>query len=66
MEELAALYPAVRSVSIVPVGLTKFREGLYPLTAFTPALAAETIDRVTGLRGHLPRKARRAHLLLRG
>lgn len=47
MEELAALYPAVRSVSIVPVGLTKFREGLYPLAAFTPALAAETIDRVT-------------------
>lgn len=47
MEELAELYPAVRSVSIVPVGLTKFREGLYPLSPFTPELAALTIDQVT-------------------
>ena len=31
MRELAALYPAVHSVSIVPVGLTRYREGLYPL-----------------------------------
>lgn len=31
MEDLKALYPAVSSVSVVPVGLTKFREGLYPL-----------------------------------
>lgn len=46
MEDLAALYPHVRSVSIVPVGITKFREGLYPLTAFTPEHAAETIDQV--------------------
>lgn len=47
MQDLAAMYPAVNSVSIVPVGLTKFREGLYPLTPFTPAHAAETIDEVT-------------------
>lgn len=47
MRELAALYPAVHSVSVVPVGLTRFREGLYPLTAFTPEHAAETLDQVT-------------------
>ncbi len=47
MRELAALYPAVHSVSIVPVGLTRYREGLAELTAFTPAHAAETIDQVT-------------------
>ena len=34
MEELAALYPQVRSVSIVPVGLTKYREGRYPLRTY--------------------------------
>ena len=34
------------SCSIVPVGLTKFREGLYPLTPFTPEHAAETLDLV--------------------
>ena len=47
MRELAALYPAVHSVSIVPVGLTRFREGLYPLRPFTPEHAAHTIDQVT-------------------
>ena len=46
MHDLAALYPQVHSVSIVPVGLTKFREGLYPLTPFTPEHAAETLDLV--------------------
>ena len=46
MRDLAALYPQVHSVSIVPVGLTKFREGLYPLTPFTPEHAAETLDLV--------------------
>lgn len=47
MRELAALYPAVHSVSIVPVGVTRFRDGLYPLETFTPEHAAETIDQVT-------------------
>ena len=46
MRELEALYPQVHSVSIVPVGLTKFREGLYPLTLFTREHAAETLDMV--------------------
>lgn len=47
MEDLAAMYPAVHSVSIVPVGLTRFRAGLYPLEPFTPEHAGETIDEVT-------------------
>ena len=47
MRELAVLHPAVHSVSVVPVGLTRYREGLYPLTAFTPEHAAETLDQVT-------------------
>ena len=46
MRELEALWPAVHSVSIVPVGLTKFREHLYPLTPFTAEHAAETVDLV--------------------
>ena len=46
MEDLADMFPQVRSVSIVPVGLTKFREGLYPLQPFTPELARLTIDQV--------------------
>lgn len=47
MRDLADMYPGVHSVSIVPVGLTKYREGLYPLTPFTPEHAAETIDQIT-------------------
>ena len=47
MRDLAGLYPQVRSVSVVPLGVTKFREGLTPLQPFTPEMAAETIDLVT-------------------
>ena len=46
MRELAELHPAVNSVSIVPVGLTKHREGLAPLRPFDREAACETIDRV--------------------
>jgi putative radical SAM enzyme (TIGR03279 family) len=44
MQDLEELYPQVHSVSIVPVGLTRFREGLYELTPFTKEHAAETLD----------------------
>ena len=43
MEDLALLYPQVNSVSIVPVGLTKHREGLYPLVPFDMDGARETL-----------------------
>lgn len=46
MRDLESLYPQVHSVSIVPVGLTKYRQGLYPLTAFTKEHAAETLDMI--------------------
>ena len=35
LRDLFALHPACASVAVVPVGLTKFREGLYPLRPFT-------------------------------
>jgi len=44
IEELTGYLPQLRSVSVVPVGLTKFRDGLYPLEAFTPEDACEVID----------------------
>ena len=47
LNDLKRLYPAVNSVAVVPVGLTKHREGLPLLQPFTPEAAAETIDRVT-------------------
>lgn len=52
MEDLAALYPQVYSVSIVPVGLTKYRERLSPLRPFDEAGAGETIDRINAFGAH--------------
>ncbi len=46
MRDLAALSPAVSSVSVVPAGLTRYREGLYPLTPFTPQECKEIIAQV--------------------
>ncbi|PWM47523.1 MAG: radical SAM protein [Clostridiales bacterium] len=46
MNDLKSLYPAVTSVSIVPVGLTKYREGLYPLTSFTKDKAKEAVEQI--------------------
>ena len=34
----------VNLIAVVPVGLTKYRDGLYPLTPFTADKAAETLD----------------------
>lgn len=47
MRELSALYPQVESVSVVPAGMTKFRDGLFPLSPYTPEECGEIIDAVT-------------------
>lgn len=44
LSELSKLYPAVSSIAAVPVGLTKHREGLYPLCEYTKETAKEVID----------------------
>lgn len=46
LNDLADYYPALTSVSVVPAGLTKYRDGLYPLTDFSPEEAAQVIDTV--------------------
>ncbi len=40
--------PFMQSVSVVPVGLTRFRDGLYPLEAFDSDEAASVIDQIEG------------------
>jgi len=47
LAELNALRDCVNSVSVVPSGLTRFREKLYPLTPFTPEQCREVIKTVT-------------------
>lgn len=44
IKELMRYIPNLQSVSVVPVGLSKYREGLYPLEPFTKEDACETLD----------------------
>ncbi len=53
MRDLAALGNAVESVAAVPVGLTKYRDGLEPLRLFTREEAAAVIDAVEGFGGRM-------------
>ena len=43
IRELTKYYPCLQSVSVVPVGLSRYREGLYPLEPFTKEDAKEVI-----------------------
>jgi putative radical SAM enzyme (TIGR03279 family) len=43
LKELLGLYPGVQSVACVPVGLTKYREGLPQLEPYTRERAAEVV-----------------------
>ena len=47
LSDLGALFPNVNSISVVPVGLTRYREGLYPLKPFTAESSRETIEFVS-------------------
>ena len=43
LTDLGKLYPAVQSIAAVPVGLTKFRQGLYPLESFDKSSAEDSL-----------------------
>lgn len=46
LKDLSEMYPGVASVAIVPVGVTKFREGLCPIVPYTKEQAAAVIAQV--------------------
>ena len=46
LRELSEMYPGVASVAIVPVGVTKFRDGLCPIAPYTQEQAAAVIAQV--------------------
>lgn len=46
INDLSKYLPHMRSVSVVPSGLTKYREGLYPLELFTKEDAGKVIDTI--------------------
>ena len=44
--DLARFIPHMGSLSVVPVGITKYREGLYPMTTFDAEGSAKVIDQI--------------------
>lgn len=46
MHDLAALYPHVPSVSVVPFGMTKYRDGLYHIEQFTKEESKKVVRQV--------------------
>lgn len=52
MRDLTEMRNGVTSVAIVPVGLTKYRDGLYPLRSYTAAEAGAVIDQVEAWSEH--------------
>ena len=60
LKDLAGMYPAVNSISVVPVGVTKYRQGLYPLKPYTREQAAALVDQVEAFaQRHLEEKGTR-------
>lgn len=49
LRDLAALFPMVRSTSVVPVGISDHREGLYPLVPFEKEDALAVVDLIEGI-----------------
>ncbi len=56
MRDLSAYYPAMESVSIVPAGLTKYREKLYKLEPFNGEECAAVIEQVENFNKTLPER----------
>ena len=48
IEDLSKYLPFMRSVSVVPAGITKYREGLYPIETFTKEESGKIIDIIEG------------------
>ncbi len=56
LNDLAGMFPSVESIAVVPSGLTKYREGLYPLEDFTKEDAKEVIRLVNKKRREFEEK----------
>jgi NifB/MoaA-like Fe-S oxidoreductase len=50
LNDLCEFIPLMQSVSVVPVGLTKYREGLYPLSPVDEQAAKETLSIIRSFR----------------
>ena len=53
IKDLSGYIPCLESVSVVPVGLSRFREGLYPLEPFTREDSVKLIRQIEGWQDRL-------------
>lgn len=60
MHDLASLMPHALTVALVPVGLTKYREHLYPLRPYTKEEAEQVIRQAEAFQQEMARRARNA------
>ncbi len=56
INDLSSLHPGLRSVAVVPVGLTKFREKLIDLKPFDEVSSTEIVRQVTEIQEELLKK----------
>ncbi|RKD27683.1 putative radical SAM enzyme, TIGR03279 family [Caminicella sporogenes DSM 14501] len=56
IEDLYPLYPNLHSLAIVPVGVTKYREKLFPLKPFTKQQSIEVIKQIEKWQSFLKQK----------
>ncbi|MEZ4626904.1 MAG: DUF512 domain-containing protein [Eubacteriales bacterium] len=56
IDDMLALYPHAQSLAVVPVGLTKHRDGLTPLRVFTRDEAGALIDEIEALQQKMLQK----------
>ena len=56
IEDLSSFLPVFHSLSVVPVGLTRYREGLYPLAPFEKDDAEKVITQIEKWQDHFLKK----------
>lgn len=58
LNELFTLYPFIKGASIVPVGITKFREGLYPLKGYDKESSKKLIELLNDIQNNFIEKSK--------
>ncbi|MDQ7799042.1 MAG: DUF512 domain-containing protein [Candidatus Edwardsbacteria bacterium] len=62
LSDLLKLYPGLKSIAVVPVGLTKHRQKLYPLRAITKEYSRQLIEEYKRLQQQLRHRFKRTIL----
>ncbi len=55
LDDLSGLYPELRSVSVVPFGMTKYREGLFKVAEVDKKEAEDVLERIARVQDHMLR-----------